>query len=113
MRYLMTLGYILWSSHVFAADERPPDLAPVPSPPELPEPVESGEPLKPEITIIRKGKQTIQEYRINGQLYMVKIIPDIGPPYYLVDTDGDGNMDVRRSDLMDDIRVPQWVIFSW
>jgi hypothetical protein len=31
----------------------------------------------------------------------------------MVDTDGDGNMDVRRSDLDRDMKVPQWVLFSW
>ena len=49
----------------------------------------------------------------NGKLYMIKIVPDAGPPYYLLDTDGDGNMDVRRSDLEKGAQVPQWVIFSW
>ena len=44
---------------------------------------------------------------------MIKIIPAIGPPYYLIDTDGDGNMDVRRSDLEEGIRVHQWKILEW
>jgi hypothetical protein len=77
--------------------------------------VESGETLEPDITIIRKGKDTIEEYRINGRRYMVKIKPSVGPPYYLVDTDGDGNMDVRRSDIQrpHDMSIPRWVLFSW
>lgn len=89
------------------------ELAPVPEPPDIPPQVESGEPLEPDVTIIRRGKDTIEEYRINNRLYMVKIKPAIGPAYYLLDTDGDGNMDVRRSDLEDDMRIPQWVLFSW
>jgi len=40
--------------------------------------------MEPDITIIRKGKKTIQEYRRGGRLYMIKIVPDIGPPYYLL-----------------------------
>lgn len=86
---------------------------PVPDPPELPPPVESGEPMEPDVTIIRRGKETIEEYRINNRLYMVKIKPAVGPPYYLIDTDGDGNLDVRRSDLEVGMQIPQWVLFSW
>ncbi|MGZ8245232.1 MAG: DUF2782 domain-containing protein [Methylomagnum sp.] len=86
---------------------------PVPDPPELPPPVQSGEPMEPDVTIIRRGEETIEEYRINDHIYMVKITPVIGPSYYLVDTNGDGNMDVRRSDNEAGMKVPQWVLFSW
>jgi len=33
--------------------------------------------LAPEITITERGETTVEEYRINGQLYMIKIIPKI------------------------------------
>jgi hypothetical protein len=92
------------------AEEAP---APVPDPPDLPPPVESGEPMEPDVTIIRRGQETVEEYRINNRLYMIKIKPTIGPPYYLVDSDGDGNLDVRRSDNETGLRIPQWVLFSW
>jgi hypothetical protein len=69
--------------------------------------------MEPDITIIKREKETIQEYRINGRLYMVKITPSIGPSYYLVDNDGDGNMDARRSQLESGLKIPQWVLFSW
>ena len=87
--------------------------APVPEPPQLPPQVESGEVLEPEVTIVESDKGTIQEYRINGRLYMVKIIPVAGPPYYLLDNDGDGEMDVRQEQHPGKIAVPQWVLFSW
>lgn len=67
----------------------------------------SPTPLEPEITITTKGDTTHEEYRYNGVLYMVKVIPAHGPPYYLV-YDEQGR--VRRSDLEPDIIVPQWVI---
>ncbi|BBL69942.1 DUF2782 domain-containing protein [Methylogaea oryzae] len=85
----------------------------VPEQPDLPAPVQNGENIEPDITIVKRGKDTIQEYRVNGKLYMVKIIPSIGPAYYLLDTDGDGNMDVRRSNLESGLKTPQWVLFSW
>lgn len=71
---------------------------------------ETGE---PEVRIIRRKDATIEEYRVNGELRAVKVIPAQGPEYYLIDTDGDGQLDTRSSELSDDILVPGWVIFSW
>jgi hypothetical protein len=88
-------------------------LIPIPEQPDIPPPVESGENMEPDVTIVRRGKDVIEEYRINNRLYMVKIKPSFGPAYYLVDTDGDGNMDARRNEAEKEIRVPQWVLFSW
>lgn len=68
--------------------------------------------LEPEVTIIETTRGTIQEYRSGGVLYMVKITPRRGLPYYLVDTDGDGMMDMRHNDPTD-ITIPQWRIYSW
>jgi hypothetical protein len=28
---------------------------------------------------------------------MIRIIPDVGPPYYLIDTTGDGNFDIHAT----------------
>ena len=108
---LRTLLSILLLGGLSARAEEPP--APVPDLPDLPPPVESGEPMEPDVTIIRRGQETIEEYRINNRLYMIKVKPTIGPPYYLVDSDGDGNLDVRRSDNEKGLRIPQWVLFSW
>jgi hypothetical protein len=86
----------------------------VPEPPELPLPevVVDGEVIEPEVTIIKQEEGTIYEYRINGQLYMVKIQPDAGPPYYMVDRDGDGEFDSRSNDPTN-ITVPQWILMRW
>lgn len=111
MRMLYALSLMLVTNIVIAGQTQEP--ASIPEPPELPMPVQSGEALEPDITIIRKGKKTIQEYRKNGQLYMVKIIPVVGPSYYLIDTDGDGNMDVRGSDLDKGTNINQWKLFEW
>ncbi len=88
------------------------DLAPAPEPPVLPEQVQSGETLEPEVTIIHKEQETVEEYRINGRLYQVKITPTKGAPYYLIDTDGDGELETRANDITQS-QVPQWVLFSW
>ena len=89
-----------------------PPIPAVPLPPRLPEPVQSGEALEPEVTIMESDKGTVYEYRINGNLYMVKIQPVSGPPYYLLDLDGDGDMDVRQDRPWNN-DIPQWVLFTW
>jgi hypothetical protein len=107
---LLVPGFVLAEDQ----EENAPEYADVdvPAPPDLPDPVESGQALAPEVTIIHKDDATITEYRINGNLYKVKVVPFVGRPYYLIDRDGDGVME-GRSSIYDDIIVPQWVLFSW
>jgi len=93
--------------------EQPPELEPIPEPPALPSAVESGEVMEPDITIRQQGEKTVEEYRVNGQLYMVKISPSKGVTYYLVDTDGDGRLDQRREGLENDMQIPGWVLIRW
>ena len=69
--------------------------------------------IEPEVTIIRRQDRTVEEYRINGELYMIKVTPTKGVPYYLMDTDGDGSLETQRNDLDPNILVPSWVIFRW
>ena len=45
---------------------------------------------------------------MNGRLYMLKVTPPYGVPYYMVDNAGDGNF--MRHNLDSGIRVPMWVI---
>ena len=105
------LGVLLLAPALVVANDQE-EFEPAPEPPILPDPVESGEALEPEITIIRRDDATITEYRVNGNLYKVKIVPVVGPAYYLIDRDGDGQME-GRSSIYDDIIVPQWVLFRW
>jgi hypothetical protein len=113
MRYIKTLLLIMGLSWTLANAEEMPELQPVPEPPPIPEKVKSGETLEPEVTIIKRKDTTVHEYRANGRLYMVKITPSSGSPYYMVDSDGDGNLETRQDDLASDIAVPGWVILKW
>lgn len=95
----------------WAQDSAGPDA--VPPPPDIPEPIQSGEAIEPEVTILQRDDSTVEEYRLNGRLYMVKVTPAAGPAYYMMDRDGDGMMEFRTSKLGDDVVVPQWVLFKW
>lgn len=95
---------------LFAAT--PPDaeiIDEVPSPPQI----QDGEVLEgePEVTIHKKDKKTVHEYRIHGELYMMKIIPDHGVAYYLYRED-------QQSDWVNvgpnkPLAVPKWTLFTF
>ena len=111
-RYLL-LCLVIVSSSVLA-EEGLPNNTGVPEVPDMPLPVEDGEPMDADITITRRGERTVHEYRVNGKIYKIKVIPDIGPAYYYIDPDGDGEMEeVTESDLDKLIKINQWTIFSW
>ena len=65
------------------------------------------------IVIKNSDSDTISEFRINGQLYMIRITPKKGVPYYLVDSDGDGNLETRWNELAPDLLIPSWVLLRW
>lgn len=113
--YLLGLISLFTCSSLQA--QRPANLQPVPEPPPMPEQLQDGEAIplgEPQITIIRRGDAIIREYRLNGHLYAVKITPQSGPAYYLIDSDGDGYMEGRfRDNNNAHLYVPQWVLFRW
>ena len=96
-----------------AAPPPPEQTAPGDAPPPAPAPSDEQEAIEPEVTIIRTEERTVEEYRINGQLYMIKVTPSKGVPYYLVDADGNGDLETQRNELDPKFLVPSWVILRW
>lgn len=74
---------------------------------------DSGQSVGPDIRILADKHQMIEEYRSHGKLYMIKIIPKKGRPYFLIDADGDGDLETRKNELSPNLLIPSWVIFSW
>jgi hypothetical protein len=97
---------------VVAQQSRPPVLQPLPEPPPPPPGQELDAALEPQVTILKRGTDLVEEYRINGRLYMIKITPARGAPYYMVDHVGNGNF-ARQDNFDSGIRPPMWVIFSF
>ena len=64
----------------------------------------------PDVRLIEKDDLTISEYRVGGRLYMVKFQPKGAPAYYMVDSNGDGLLDARQTEMA---AVPMWLLFSW
>jgi len=97
---------------VAAQQSKPPVLQPVPEPPPPPPGYEPDPALEPQVTILKRGTDTVEEYRVGGKLYMIKITPASGKPYYLVDNKGDGKF-IRQDNYDTGIRPPMWVIFTF
>jgi hypothetical protein len=70
-------------------------------------------PQEPDVTILQRGPERVEEFRMNNQIYMIKITPAKGYPYYLIDTTGDGNFYTRRPQLNSKPIIPQWVLMRW
>lgn len=90
----------------------PPPPAPVPDVPPAPPGLQSGQVMEPGVRIIQTENETIFEYRSGNHLYMVKVVPRSGPPYYFYDTNGDGQLDFEENDPRT-ARVNMWELFRW
>lgn len=66
---------------------------------------------EPSIIIRHSEDKTYYEYMQNGQLVEIKVVPKIGPAYYLIPAGG-GDEEFKRQ-TQSSLSVPKWVIFSW
>ncbi len=98
------------------AQQQPEPVDPPPPPPirePLPPKVQDeDEQIEPQVRIRREEGRTVEEYVSNGRVYMVKITPEVGPPYYLMDTTGDGILNLRH-DRFEPVKPVYWKIFEW
>lgn len=63
-----------------------------------------------EVEIIAGEDKTVFEYRVNGRLLMIKIVPKFGATYYMVPADGQPHyesLDHKKK------LYPQWVIVEF
>lgn len=63
-----------------------------------------------DIEIVEGENRTIYEYRQNGYLVMIKVVPKVGLPYYMVPADGEAHyqsLDHKKK------LYPRWVILEW
>jgi len=113
MRKILLVALLCFASAVQAqTSARPPNLQPIPEPPPPPPGMELDPALEPQVTILKRGTDTVEEYRLNGRLYMVKVTPPHGVSYYLIDHRGDGTF-ARQESFDTGVRVPMWVIHSF
>jgi hypothetical protein len=107
----MLRSILLLSLAGIAQAQAPTTTKDVPIPPKEPPP--TGDQGAPTVTIrsSENGDQ-VEEYRQNGQVFMVKVTPKHAPAYYLYDDDRNGRLD--RSDAeKNDISPVYWTIYEW
>jgi len=98
--------------------EKPPKLEPLP---DVPPPPEGGANIQnsnePVVTTRQDGDNKIEEYRVHGKLYAIRVTPKIGPPYTMLDQEGNGSF-ITLPDHADDaagqkVHPPHWVLFEF
>ena len=66
----------------------------------------------PTVSIRTDGSgDVVEEYRLNGRIYMVKVRPPRGLPYSLLDTNGDGRLDAKDGEGA--VRPVYWTLYEW
>lgn len=91
-------------------DAPPPPPAEAPLPAKIPSaPSEESAPTV-QIRKVDNG-DTVEEYRVNGRLTMVRVHPPGGIPYTLVDANGDGKLD--RKDTEGPVAPVYWTLYEW
>jgi len=105
-RFLILTALLLAMPAIAEQTPAPPKTEPAPE--IAPPPGVAEADMEPQITISHRGRDKIEEYRVRGRLYMVKVTPRIGKPYYLVPSPN-GQM-ARHNDLSPNFVVPMWMI---
>jgi len=92
--------------------QQPPNLQPLPADQIPPPPQIKIDPSKePVVTTFQRGEDKVEEFRIGGKLYMIRVTPPKAPPYVLVDQDGTGKFGPGGGPAdATHLSVPMWVI---
>jgi len=113
---LATLAIALMSLPVAAqsvARERPAGTVPLDEVPPPPQIAQVDPALETQVTTRTDDEgQTVQEYRVNGKVFMERITPRNGRPYVIMHDRGD-NTFTRQDNTLDRLRVPQWTLWEF
>lgn len=106
---LVVVGLLCIAAPLWAATPSDAELLEeVPSPPKVIE----GQPLdKPTINKRKDGENQLEEYSINGEVYMVKVTPPSGKSYYLHKDDRNGTW--INDGPVAPVSVPHWILFRF
>jgi hypothetical protein len=107
MSRIAILVFAVLAGSALAQDDSPPKLEPLPEPP-----TGATDPAdEPRVRIPVQEGDKVEEIRDGGEVIMLKVTPQEGPPYYLVQT-GKGEW-TRRDSLDTGLRVPMWPIHTF
>ena len=109
----LLLALLALSGMALAAEKPafPENLEPLPE--ALPPPGASDADIEePQVTIVKKGEEQVEEYRMHGELYMMKVTPSHGVPYYLMREDQEGGWS-RLEGPTPPLVIPKWILFRF
>ena len=85
------------------------DQAPIPE--KIPS---TGEELVPTVSIrTADNGDRVEEYRLGNRITMVKVTPQRGPSYTLLDTNGDGKLDEVDGEPNGGVTPVYWTLYEW
>jgi hypothetical protein len=133
MRWILLFTLLTWQAGALAqestADDQadpaaPPPIPPIDAPPRAPDDadapippkvVDENERVEPTVEIRRdEDDNIVEEYSLAGRVYMVKVTPKNGIPYYYLDDDGDGQLELRESDRAAyPVKPVYWKLKEW
>ena len=94
--------------------EKPPKIPQTVVPQEPLPPKVQDEQLEPTVTIREEEDRRIEEYRLNGRIYMIKVTPKNGVPFYYIDADGDGQLELDMDQqTLNPVQPVHWKIKEW
>ena len=103
---LLFIYLTIWNISIANETQILEDATPAPST------LESDFGNEPEVTIRKDGESVVEEYRSNGNLYMIKITLEGVTPYYLYKETAEGGW-YRADSISEPLIVPQWVVFEF
>ncbi len=111
----LTALLLLSSTQLMAQQdlEKPPEIPPIDTEEQALPPKVQDEQIEPTVTIREEEERRVEEYSRNGQVYMVKVTPKGGVPYYYIDTDGDGNLETSPSKGLEPVHPVYWKVKEW
>lgn len=120
LKFLQGVGLaaLLIAGTVAAQQGREPPREDAPPPPPIREPLppkvsDPDNQIEPQVRIRREEDRTVEEYVTStGQVYMVRVQPVVGPAYYMIDTTGDGILNIKH-DRFEPVKPVYWKIFEW
>jgi hypothetical protein len=102
---LLGLGLL---SNAWAQAEQQLKVEP-PLPPNMLNNPDSIDALEPTVTVYSEAEREVEEYRLRGRLFAMRVKVKQAPSYWLIDLDGSGRM-VPGQGIGTSISMPQWVL---
>lgn len=62
-----------------------------------------------DVEIVSGEDRVIYEYRVNGVVTAIKVVPRSGRPYYMVPTDGSPHYEINHDAKL----YPKWILVEW